>query len=74
MPPVREEAKRDGPRTGVLIGLAATRGVITSAGATMNHWGDEAYHPPAAIATEATAPFTQPSQRLHALCAPPRCP
>jgi RND superfamily putative drug exporter len=32
---VREEAKRDGPRTGALTGLAATGGVITSAGAVL---------------------------------------
>ena len=32
---VREEAKRDGPRTGALTGLAATGGVITSAGCVL---------------------------------------
>ncbi len=32
---VREEAKHDGPRTGALTGLAATGGVITSAGAVL---------------------------------------
>jgi RND superfamily putative drug exporter len=32
---VREEATRDGPRTGALTGLAATGGVITSAGAVL---------------------------------------
>jgi putative drug exporter of the RND superfamily len=32
---VREEAGRDGPRTGALTGLAATGGVITSAGAVL---------------------------------------
>jgi RND superfamily putative drug exporter len=32
---VREEASRDGPRTGALTGLAATGGVITSAGAVL---------------------------------------
>jgi putative drug exporter of the RND superfamily len=32
---VREEAKRDGSRTGALTGLAATGGVITSAGAVL---------------------------------------
>jgi RND superfamily putative drug exporter len=32
---VREEAKRHGPRSGALIGLAATGGVITSAGAVL---------------------------------------
>src|SRR2546423_3415103 len=32
---VREEAKRDGPRTGALTGLAATGGVITAAGALL---------------------------------------
>jgi putative drug exporter of the RND superfamily len=32
---VREEAKRDGPRTGALTGLAATGAVITSAGAVL---------------------------------------
>jgi putative drug exporter of the RND superfamily len=32
---VREEAQRDGPRRGALAGLAATGGVITSAGAVL---------------------------------------
>jgi putative drug exporter of the RND superfamily len=32
---VREEAKRHGPRTGALTGLAATGGVITAAGAVL---------------------------------------
>jgi putative drug exporter of the RND superfamily len=32
---VREEAARHGPRTGALVGLAATGGVITSAGAVL---------------------------------------
>jgi putative drug exporter of the RND superfamily len=32
---VREEAKRHGPRSGALIGLSATGGVITSAGAVL---------------------------------------